>query len=332
MRVNYLDYAKALGIALVIVEHVIASYGFMQPVTVGILAFHMPLFFVIAGVQYSLKEKVGGITAKFVGKRAKRLLIPYAVFVSCILVYKITFTLLNAHTLTQDFLTYMSENIFVTGYGVGWFLIALFYAELLFKVAFITENKAFHAAAALLSCIIGIAFSFSGNVFLKLIARVEVACTFLWVGYYAGKCKKSIDKIPSLGFIGIFLLSVVLSEFNGQCSMLNVSFGVSRLLFLYNAAAMSLSFIGFVQHLETKEYPFLKSIGVHTLIILLTHTYVIFVVRYSSYLFLPHGPVGDGVSIVLQLTVTFAVEVFLVWAIITGDRKRKRKQNRKEAA
>lgn len=328
MRVKYLDYAKAIGIFLVIIEHVIASYSFMQPLTVGILAFHMPLFFVISGVQYSMKEKIEGISGKLVARRAKRLLIPYAVFAACILLYKIPFTLVTAHRITFDFAEYMAENIFVTGYGVGWFLVALFYAELLFNAAFLSKNKTVHAAAALTSCILGIAFSFGGNVFLKLAARVCIACTFIWAGYFAGKWKDVLGRLPGLALIGIFALSAALSQFNGQCSMLNVSLGVSRLLFLYNAVAMSLSFIGIVRRLETRELPFLRAIGVETLIILLTHTYVITAIKYVTYLVLPRSLNGDIVSVAVQLSGAFAIEIFLVWAIITMKRKRNQTKRR----
>lgn len=327
MRAKYLDYAKAVGIFLVIAEHVIASYAFMQPATVCILAFHMPLFFVISGYQYSLKKKIGGITWGFVGKRARRLLIPYAVFAACILCYKVPSALIAEHRLSPAFLKYMAENIFVTGYGVGWFLIALFYAELLFKAAFCSEKKSVHAAAAVASCLLGIGFSFGGNVFFKLAARVLIACAFLWAGYYAGRLKL-LDRLPGYACVGVFALSVVLCEFNGQCSMLNVSFGISILLFLYNAAAMSLAFLGIMKRLETKKWPFLGIIGCHTLIILLTHTYIISAIKRVFRLLLPHIPAGDAASILLQLIGTCLLETALVWTICKIGRNRTRNGGR----
>lgn len=53
-RVAFLDYAKAIGIILVVLGHVINTQGNILPsgkiVLQYIYSFHMPLFFIISGI------------------------------------------------------------------------------------------------------------------------------------------------------------------------------------------------------------------------------------------------------------------------------------------
>ncbi len=67
-----MDIAKAIGILVVLVVHTGLSLG---PVTFFGGMFYMPVFFVLAGMTFSWKpeERFG----TFIGKKAKRLLLPY---------------------------------------------------------------------------------------------------------------------------------------------------------------------------------------------------------------------------------------------------------------
>jgi acyltransferase len=73
-RDTYLDIAKAIGILMVIYAHVSLS---------GILyttfyAFHIPLFFVVAGMTFNNKKHTSFKT--FAANKAKRLLLPYLIY------------------------------------------------------------------------------------------------------------------------------------------------------------------------------------------------------------------------------------------------------------
>ena len=48
-RLNYLDYAKGIGILLVVLGHI-----YNNSVKLWIYSFHMPLFFIISGYLYLL--------------------------------------------------------------------------------------------------------------------------------------------------------------------------------------------------------------------------------------------------------------------------------------
>lgn len=85
-RVNSLDIAKGIAIALVVVGHVVARddvpgadwYNIMR---MCIYSFHMPLFMVLSGMSLGLSWKVLANDAAVLGyvrKRLKKLVIPYA--------------------------------------------------------------------------------------------------------------------------------------------------------------------------------------------------------------------------------------------------------------
>ncbi|MBF8807821.1 MAG: acyltransferase family protein [Enterococcus lacertideformus] len=70
-EVQYINYAKGIGIALVVLGHI----GFLEQY---IYAFHMPFFFFLSGFLLSNIEKKK--TKRFVNDKVKRLLIPYFSF------------------------------------------------------------------------------------------------------------------------------------------------------------------------------------------------------------------------------------------------------------
>lgn len=73
-RLSYIDIAKGIGILLVVWAHILLV-GFSHRV---IYAFHMPLFFLISGMLFKRDKYVG--FADFFKKRAKRLLVPFAIY------------------------------------------------------------------------------------------------------------------------------------------------------------------------------------------------------------------------------------------------------------
>ena len=73
-RYDYLDIAKGLGILAVVWAHIMLV-GWSHKV---IYAFHMPLFFFISGMLFGRKKYDSFLS--FLRKRAKRLLLPYALY------------------------------------------------------------------------------------------------------------------------------------------------------------------------------------------------------------------------------------------------------------
>lgn len=62
-RINWIDYAKVLGMFLVIFGHTMQQPP-LQQVHIGIYSFHMPLFFFLSGFLY--KQSGGKNVYKYI--------------------------------------------------------------------------------------------------------------------------------------------------------------------------------------------------------------------------------------------------------------------------
>ena len=71
-RINAIDVAKGIGILCIVLGHIVPN----SYVARWLYAFHVPLFFLLSGFTYSLKED----KKAFYLNKAKRLLLPYLIF------------------------------------------------------------------------------------------------------------------------------------------------------------------------------------------------------------------------------------------------------------
>ena len=90
-RENWIDFAKAIGIILVIYAHALPKDNYIW---IWINSFHMPLFFCISGYLYSCK---GGFLP-YVAKKVRTLWVPFevasfATYIVFLLIGQSTFTI-----------------------------------------------------------------------------------------------------------------------------------------------------------------------------------------------------------------------------------------------
>lgn len=151
-RVNWIDYAKAIGIILVIIGHVPSNNG----MTDWLYSFHMPLFFFLTGI--TLKARGG--YKEYINKLAKKILLPY-------ILYSLLYFSINvAKSILLDKNINLVHNflgIFIqmrgTDYSVGlWFLPLLFLSEVFVYLIILQKRKIQILIAHL---IIGIGFIYA---------------------------------------------------------------------------------------------------------------------------------------------------------------------------
>lgn len=152
-RIEYIDFAKAVGIILVIVGH--CSWKNSIPyLTETIYSFHMPLFFILSGF-FIKPMKISDSLQKY----SKAYLLPYAITTLLCLAVTFIFSVfyesnLNAADIIRDWLV---RSIFSSGSASGselfantpiigaiWFLPALFWSCLFYSIAlryFSSENR-----------------------------------------------------------------------------------------------------------------------------------------------------------------------------------------------
>lgn len=127
-RIEYIDVYRAIGIILMVLGHMEFSGEFYH----YIHAFHMPMFFFIAGFCYKKKN----IDLKtFAIKKASSLLIPYVVFgVSQYLFW----LLIKGHSVEPLKHLFWINTDGLAIAGAIWFLTALFVADIIF---FLLDNS-----------------------------------------------------------------------------------------------------------------------------------------------------------------------------------------------
>lgn len=122
-RVKWLDSARGIAVFLVILGHMGIPY-FGKYIT----SFHMPLFFFLSGVTFSVKDSF----SEFVRKKAMRLLVPYfCLGIPCII--SSYYSRAAEGTLTaQAFIQVLLKFIVQKRMYTLWFLTCLFLLEIIF--------------------------------------------------------------------------------------------------------------------------------------------------------------------------------------------------------
>lgn len=200
-RILWVDIAKGIGIALVIVGHTFLNDSLWRKL---IFSFHMPLFFILAGYTFSVKP-----TKKVFSSSAKRLLIPYClVFLARTTIAYARAESIDPERLMSSFLSIL----FASGTDVGpwgipaagmiWFLMALFLARLVLNIGFtfferhgtsVAVQSAFWCAFGIVGICLGepakmLPFLSSSGIpeHIKLPLSFDltmVACFFMYAGY-----------------------------------------------------------------------------------------------------------------------------------------------------
>ncbi|MUH38098.1 hypothetical protein D9O36_19775 [Zobellia amurskyensis] len=134
-RIDYLDFVRGGAIFLVLLHH----SGILQPY---ILAFHMPIFFVLSGYILNMKEGKQERFSVYFKKRFNRLVIPYLLFellnLVTAMVFHNTFKIMGLGEVyhveigyaIRDILLCIESSHYIGVTNLFWFLPCLFVADL----------------------------------------------------------------------------------------------------------------------------------------------------------------------------------------------------------
>ena len=247
-RYDYLDIAKGLGILAVVWAHIMLV-GWSHKV---IYAFHMPLFFFISGMLFR-REKYSSF-GQFVGKRAKRLLLPYLVYSIVTWGIWAAFRWVR-HDPVDSYWAPLLQTFIAQGSGAFmvhnsalWFVPCLFVVELIYW-----GLSALKEWLSVLACFLlaGLSFLFGhlwGEAYWNLLPfnfdAALVALPFYSVGnvlmkHYTHKdivnCVSN-NRLASIGIliIGTALLVIASLSF-GECSMGSSSYQCNGAVFIVRA-------------------------------------------------------------------------------------------------
>ncbi len=324
-RLDYLDMAKGLGIFLVVLGHI----EFIQESTLRwIFSFHMPLFFIIAGILAYEKQEQNQDICLTIRKKAQGILIPYASFSLIFLTMAGTGYFLQPGSITGAALARQLVDS-LTGYGLHilWFLPAYFLAS----CGFFLLNKFQKPLLRNLSIILFALLSFvlSQGLGLKeyvswelslggialwnlliVILRALLAQPFLLIGWYAAmylqKAPPMMEKVLTLLWIPGSLLALQLPIFD--------------LHYLYvqplHYLAATLSCVGILCLMKILPVcRILSWFGRNSLIIMCTHAslYVVYYVSLGLFFVKKFIPMTDPVFNLAVAVLVCIAEIPIIW-------------------
>lgn len=317
-RLLYLDCLKGIGIILMVFGHLEISQNILAH---WIYAFHMPLFFIVSGVLWSVKDNVEDVSLKAVfKKRLFQLGVPYLIF--CLIKILFYFLLAFAAHETCDWQDLLTQTFLLRGIGALWFFPCFFISELLLLISVKTKH-----ILAILGLLVFVAiyscFSYEEMKALGINVFVRGLLGFLiaWVGFKIGKFRL-FDLNFFYGMLAIIIGSI-LGLLNNQVDMCTLQ--------LHNVAFYSLSLalinVGFLSVLKSlsncdRWLNILQKLsfwGINSIIVLCTHNILIEILRLIDYKLFDDrlkmmGLVG---TIVLTLIVLLLELPIIYW----GNRK-----------
>ncbi len=167
-----LDILKGFGIVFMITAHTLGPNNFFWN---AVYTFHMPLFFITTGFLYKHNNLFLLFRNNF-----SHLIFPY--LSACIIIIIIS-QIRHPHSIIIDF------NNILSGFGPGWFLLALFWARIEFHLL-LTIFPKWHLFITLIisSCISFLVRNFDWTSHLAFYPSL-VSLFFLSVGYYTRQNK-----------------------------------------------------------------------------------------------------------------------------------------------
>ncbi len=203
-RNTIIDFAKGLAIVLMLADHIIKTGSF-------ITSFHMPLFFILSGYFFKnipFKE--------YLVKKAKGLLIPYMILNIIALIFVIIRDR-NNFDISEFGAKIIRILLGCDGLSLGWFLIALFLASIIYWLVYklFWNNKLMYAAILVILTYLG---WYAGSLFETRIYQWDVALVcviFLAVGHLYKEYSKELSTWIKILLLIVSIVIWVIDIING---------------------------------------------------------------------------------------------------------------------
>ncbi|MFS2187010.1 acyltransferase family protein [Mucilaginibacter sp. Mucisp84] len=343
IREFWIDNAKVIGIALVVLGHLVLIE---TKITTFIYSFHMPLFFLISGYLH----KNNNTFKETVKKDAQRLLVPYCYFYLITFVYWFVVVFLRHRseypgTLLQEGAVKPFLGLLL---GVGydtpisrstndplWFLIALFNIKLIYQyLAKITKNKIEYIICItllLVSIIMGIKY-----VEYDLWFSIDSAILALpfFIGGVLLKRSGIIVKVIKQKAVNIIMLVVFsvatfyLVKYNGRADINATIWGQNIILFYITGFSGTFMIIALSSLLSFIKGRLIVFISLNTLILMCVQNMLIsicsFLWKVLKMTLPTHLSIGQAISVtsvvlLISLPVMYFIDRYLIF--LTGAKK-----------
>ena len=326
-RLDWMDVSKAIGVYLVILGHLVMfNYHTFR----FIFAFHMPFFFVAAGYVWKWNDNPGN----YLKKCFSRYFVPYCIVLVVSAVQCFVFPT-TAHNLSNESLQSLISKFYygeLTGcsyFGSAWFLLAMFWAQIMFWGMMCFHRRFNKITAVILWVLLVILAVFAKDTFSYIpwyrrlpwkLDSAMMATVFMGVGYYIGRFEwlKQKKWYASLIMViaGGFIMWLFGCKWNVYANLAECIYGQEH-NYLIAAVAGSVMMLGLGQLLC--KIKLLQYAGRNTLIIFLAHESIYVLVIYLVNMLFHQSLAGqsmplNGWSIGVSLA-TFGLAILLVYVI-----------------
>lgn len=279
-RINWLDWAKFIGITLVVMGHLPFTDKFINQL---IYSFHMPLFFILAGFLFKP-------TNGYLKKNAKQLLLPYLIlcFVNYIWwlfvgflrhpeIYQFTFQdgLLKPILGVLIGVNYATDISYPIP-GALWFLIAMFSVKVIYCfLASFEEQISFYVAGSFLLVVV-LLHQFSFDLWFSIDSAM-LAFPFFVIGVILKKYH-NVYFFKKIMFVIAFILlaafTIILSLINGPVDMNTFNYGHNIVIYYINGFCGSMMICAISMLLSPINNKIVVEIANGTILIIGLHSIV----------------------------------------------------------
>lgn len=278
-RINFIDYAKAIGIFLVVLAHT----PLKSEITDWIYVFHMPLFFFLSGYLFDIKRypTFNG----FMVRRFHQLVIPYFL-INLFTYYLWLFVFRHYGADSEIAITWYHPMIgFLLGNGNEmihnvplWFLLCLFIVEIVFYL--IIQHSSVDKIGYILGflALVGYLNYHYNPILLPFsLGTAVVGIVFYGVGYLCNQYQ--LLKNHFLGFIISFVITILVASYNGRIYM-HINYYNHYLLFFVGALSGIYMMMCLCVYLtKMVKSTFINYIGRNTLLICGFHLMVFSLIK-----------------------------------------------------
>ena len=281
-RIDWIDRLRGIAFFFVVLGHVYTP----EPVNAYIYSFHMPLFFFISGLTLNADKLIKTPMKQIFMNNLKRLIIPYLwlnfmMFPLWVLTYKIIATAKSSVPRVFFGIFYGNGNNFSTPSNALWFLLTLFFANILIAVVLKIFKTDFTKIGFTVAIFALIGYFDRDTDYIWHLNTVFTAIAFIFLGYaFMQYYRANEDKIRTLckkkyvGIVAILILcGVVASILNGRMSINSNHFGKSLWLFYLGAIVGTLAVTLIV--LRLPKIALFDFIGKNTMLYLAIHAPII---------------------------------------------------------
>lgn len=270
-RIWFIDYAKIIGLWMVIFAHLYTSEGTDASNTIRtyFYGFHMPFFFAISGMLYKQRKE----SLKFaLSRNVKSLFIPWLIFNLLFIILEV---LTKDKTIINVFKTFCS-CIYKgkdTYCGASWFVICLFFIKCFYDILKHT-NKMYLVYIIIL-------LTFLPKIRHFYFAATTIGFTFYYIGSISYKFITTLNfRRWQFAFAAIvcFIISYFLTQINGKVSILGARIN-NPIIFYTNAVIGSLGIIFTAFIFKNKALKFAAKLSTSSIGIVLTHMAIVKPVR-----------------------------------------------------